>query len=128
MLARRGARWDDGRMSVTLIAATLLLAAEPGTSIDIGGSEIRWLIWSMIGIIVVGAIGALSNLVNIARYFKSDPPLDQKFASKAELADLERRIDRDSVTIRDSLKEIFGQLRTINHSLGRLEGQHEKGD
>ena len=76
----------------------------------------------------VGAIGALSNLVNIARYFRTDPPLDQKYASKVELADLERRIDRDSVTFRDSLKEIFGQLRTINHSLGRLEGRNEKGD
>lgn len=115
-------------MSVTLLAAVLLLASEPVTNVDIAAGELRWLIWSMIGIVVVGAIGALSNLVNIARYFKTDPPLDQKYASKAELADLERRIDRDSVTIRDSLKEIFGQLRTINHSLGRLEGQNEKGD
>ena len=112
-------------MLSTLYAALVTLAQDH-TAIPIGGSEMRWLIASMIGIIIVGAIGALSNLVNIAKAFRSDPPLDQKYASKAELADLERRIDRDSVTIRDSLKEIFGQLRTINHALGRLEGQSDK--
>lgn len=112
-------------MLVTLLATVGFLSLSE-TQIDIGGSEVRWLIASMIGIIVVGAIGAISNLVNIAKAFRTDPPNDQKYASKAELAELERRIDRDSVTIRDSLKEIFGQLRTINHALGRLEGQSEK--
>jgi len=113
----------------------------PLAEIPITGEQVQILIYAIIAGIFVGGISCIKALLDIVRYFRGDPPSDQKFASKADLARalaeieaVEERsnialaayrsaVDRNTEEITKSLKEIFGELRTMGRSIGRIEGE-----
>lgn len=118
-------------MVSALLSSTHFLAELPVTA-----SEVKALLWIIGAGVVVGGLNAVKVSLDIVRYFKGDPPGDQKYASKAELAAVEARaahelnelklaVQRERSEFRETLKEIFDRVDGIGRSVGRIEGRLE---
>jgi hypothetical protein len=113
-------------------------------AVEISPDQVQLLIYAIIAAVVVGGLGSARALVEIIRFFKGDPPADQRFASKAEVANalaeiqsVERRLfasltewktqsERDRAELRESMREIFDEIRSFHRTVGRLEGKPPK--
>lgn len=108
--------------------------------IPITPDQVQQLIFVIGAAVVVGALGSIKAVLDIIRFFRSDPPASQVFASKEDLekamaeitaveartakslADLKDTAARERSESRTTLKEIFDRMDAMNRSLGRIEG------
>ncbi len=127
-------------MSRTMWSALLSTHFSSLAEIPITSDQVQQLIVVLICAVIVGGLGSIKAVLDIGRFFKGDPPSDQRFASKAELAATHREIAPVEMRItanldehkeaakterrefRENLKEIFDRMDAMNRSLGRIEG------
>ncbi len=126
--------WSDAA------APSFCLLAE----IPLTEAQIRVLIGVIIAGVIVGGLNSVKVTLDIVRFVRGEPPSDQRFASKADLAaamaeieaveertekalvELKRVADRERSEFRATLKEIFDRMDAMNRSLGRIEGTLNK--
>jgi hypothetical protein len=99
------------------------------SSAPISESQATYLIYGVIGVLFLGGISSLKAILDIVRFFRGDPPGDLRYASKADLAEALKEIEaveaRTTKALEETsknLREIFGEMRSIHRSLGRIEG------
>lgn len=109
--------------------------------LPISAEQVQLLLYAIIAAVVVGGLGSIKAVLDIVRFFRGDPPGDQKYASKTDLAALatetnavERRlvdalsehkaaVSADRRELRETMSEIFERVDSMNRSLGRIEGK-----
>lgn len=112
--------------------------------IPITPDQVQQLIYVIIAAVIVGGLGSIKAVLDIVRFFRSDPPASQVFASKGDLeaamdeisaveartakalAELKDTAVRERTESRSTLKEIFDRMDAMNRSLGRIEGSLSK--
>ena len=99
-------------------------------AVEITPDQVQLLIYAIIAAVVVGGLGSVRALVEIIRFFRGDPPAEQRYASKAEIAALraehaalETRISTSLKDLKADQGEIFRELRSIARILGKFEGR-----
>ena len=98
--------------------------------IPISADQVQLLIYAIIGAVIVGGLGSIKATLDIVRFFRGDPPSSERYASKADLADVHKKIGeaearaaKDLHDLKESTSEIFREIRTMSRSLGRIEGR-----
>lgn len=106
------------------IFALLLLAVSPIPGTDaITNDQAQLITWGIAGVILVICMQALSLVFAGVKAMRRTPPLHETYATKVDLKTVSERLEKIETSTNASLNEIFRELRTIGHSLGRLEGK-----
>lgn len=107
-------------LAIAIFSGAFLLAQselpDPKSSAVMG-----WLLAAVAGIALTGN-QILGWILNIRKLRGNDPAADQRYATRTEHEGLQQQVNGIEVKLQQVSATLANELRSINRSLGRLEG------
>ena len=120
----------------------LSAAAQTGTgNLELTPEQVRWIVYGALGFLVLGGLQGFALVLQVVRHFRADPPYATKpqhdeglQVVKSDLTRIEKdviEIKRDHDNHWDAIYRRLGgidnELRSLNRSVGRVEGPGKGG-
>lgn len=117
--------------------ATLILAVSSAGGFALSPEHVQWIVIGIIGMLIIGFFQVLTGVLNVVKYFRSDPPNHRLYATKEELQAAELRWEQRIAFLQAQSNEIkldldkhlvgiYDELRSLNRAVGKVEGHFDE--